>query len=87
MQPVRNQVRQLWEMSKAALSRPMPLDEPLGQAGEWLVRDDVAMGTAIRVELWCEDAARGNAAADEVMAKKIASDTANVDPLVSLRHE
>jgi thiamine biosynthesis lipoprotein len=69
MQPVRNQVRQLWEKSKAALSRPMPLDEPVGQTGDWLARDDVAMGTAIRVELWCEDAARGNAAIDEVLAE------------------
>ena len=69
MQPVRNQVRQLWEKSKAALSRPMPLDEPTAQVGVWLERDEVAMGTAIRVELWCEDAARGQMAIDEVMAE------------------
>ena len=68
MQPVRNQVRQLWEKSKAALSRPMPLGDAVAEAGVWLARDDVAMGTAIRVELWCEDPTRGNAAIDEVMA-------------------
>jgi FAD:protein FMN transferase len=69
MQPVRNQVRQLWEKSKAALSRPMPLGDAVAEAGVWLVRDDVAMGTAIRVELWCEDPLRGNLAIDEVMAE------------------
>jgi FAD:protein FMN transferase len=69
MQPVRNQVRQLWEKSKAALSRPMPLDEAPAHAGVWLERDEVAMGTAIRVELWCEEAARGQSAIDEVMAE------------------
>jgi FAD:protein FMN transferase len=44
---VRQQVRQLWERSKTALTGPAPLqvgDEP---AGVWLTRDEVAMGTAI----------------------------------------
>ncbi len=73
--PVRNQVRSLWDWSKAmattagALSAPAPLHGVEDQAGTWLARDDVAMGTAIRVELWCEDAARGNAATCEVMAE------------------
>jgi thiamine biosynthesis lipoprotein len=47
----------------------MPLQAPQQQPGHWLVRDDVAMGTAIRVELWCEDAAYGDAAAGAVMAE------------------
>jgi FAD:protein FMN transferase len=37
--------------------------------GGWLVREDVAMGTAIRVELWCDEPARGAAAIDAVMAE------------------
>jgi thiamine biosynthesis lipoprotein len=65
---VRSQVRSLWEKSRAALSAPAPLDA--GDAGGvWLARDAVAMGTAIRVELWCENAGRGDTAIDEVMAE------------------
>ena len=66
---VRNQVRTLWDWSKSVLSAPAPLDTPAVGAGVWLARDEVAMGTAIRVELWCEDAARGAAAIDAVMAE------------------
>jgi FAD:protein FMN transferase len=33
----------------------------------WLQRDDVAMGTAIRVELWADDARAGEAAAQAVL--------------------
>jgi FAD:protein FMN transferase len=53
----------------ALSSAPAPLHAPTHETGVWLLRDEVAMGTAIRVELWCEDAARGNAAIDEVMAE------------------
>ena len=74
--PVRNQVRSLWDWSKAMAttagalhSAPALLPAANEDAGTWLARDDVAMGTAIRVELWCEDVARGNAAACEVMAE------------------
>jgi FAD:protein FMN transferase len=35
----------------------------------WQARDEAIMGTAIRVELWCADAARGEAAIDAVMAE------------------
>lgn len=63
-----NNVRSLWDWSKAK-----PADKAAAAAcaagGHWLARDEVAMGTAIRVELWCEDAARGQAAIDEVMAE------------------
>jgi FAD:protein FMN transferase len=38
-------------------------------AGQWLARDEAIMGTAIRVELWCEDAAQGRAAIDAVMTE------------------
>jgi len=38
-------------------------------SGAWLRRDEAIMGTAISVELWCEDAARGEAAAAAVMAE------------------
>jgi FAD:protein FMN transferase len=67
--PARTSVRSLWDRTKAALSAPAPLHARDDAAGAWLARDEVAMGTAIRVELWCEDAARGNAAIDAVMAE------------------
>lgn len=35
--------------------------------GQWLVRDEAIMGTAIRVELWSEDVAAGRAAAEAVI--------------------
>lgn len=37
--------------------------------GEWLTREEAIMGTAIRVELWCEDRADGEAAISAVMAE------------------
>ncbi len=37
--------------------------------GDWLVRDEAIMGTAIRVELWSDDRAAGEAAIDAVMAE------------------
>lgn len=37
--------------------------------GEWLVRDEAVMGTAIRVELWSDERAGGEAAIDAVMAE------------------
>lgn len=37
--------------------------------GEWLARDEAIMGTAIRVELWSDDRAGGEAAIDAVMAE------------------
>jgi FAD:protein FMN transferase len=81
---VRSPVRHLWDWSKAKATTAGALHSAPAapsaasrqalrvvetQAGVWLSRDDVAMGTAIRVELWCEDAACGNAAIDEVMAE------------------
>lgn len=38
-------------------------------AGGWLRRDEAIMGTAIRVELWSDDAAAGEEAIDAVMAE------------------
>ncbi len=38
-------------------------------AGGWVHGDDVAMGTAIHVELWCDDARHGRAAVDAVLAE------------------
>ena len=35
--------------------------------GQWLVRDEAIMGTAIHVELWSDDVAAGRAAADAVI--------------------
>jgi thiamine biosynthesis lipoprotein len=35
--------------------------------GQWFVRDEAIMGTAIHVELWCGDAVVGHAAADAVI--------------------
>jgi FAD:protein FMN transferase len=37
--------------------------------GGWLQREEAIMGTAITVELWCEDRAQGEAAIDAVMAE------------------
>jgi FAD:protein FMN transferase len=62
-------VRSLWDWSKSVLTAPAPLCALADEAGRWLSRDEVVMGTAIRVELWCEDAARGEAAIDDVMAE------------------
>ncbi len=40
-----------------------------GARGGWLVGEQAIMGTAIRVELWCESRGVGNAAIDAVMAE------------------
>lgn len=40
---------------------------PNGQDGAWITRDEAIMGTAIHVELWCEDPRLGAAAAAAVM--------------------
>ncbi len=37
------------------------------RGGEWASRDEAIMGTAIRVELWCEERATARAAIDAVM--------------------
>jgi thiamine biosynthesis lipoprotein len=47
--------------------RAPPPAEPA--AGRWFSRDEAIMGTAIRVELWCEDRARAEGAIDAVMAE------------------
>ncbi|MBC7954317.1 MAG: FAD:protein FMN transferase [Cytophagales bacterium] len=50
--------------------RAVDIDRGLGRAfaqGEWLSREEAIMGTAIRVELWSEDRAAGEAAIDAVM--------------------
>jgi FAD:protein FMN transferase len=73
---VRNPVRSLWDWSKAMAtnagalhSAPAPLAVCKTATGSWLTREEVAMGTAIRVELWCDDTARGQAAISDVMAE------------------
>jgi thiamine biosynthesis lipoprotein len=40
-----------------------------GARGGWLVRDEAIMGTEVRVELWSNDRAAGEAAIDAVMAE------------------
>lgn len=47
--------------------RPAAVIEPEREPGGWLVRDEAIMGTAIRVELWCEERAAGAAAVEAVM--------------------
>jgi FAD:protein FMN transferase len=37
------------------------------RAAGWMQREEAIMGTAIRVELWCDDARQGSAACDAVM--------------------
>ena len=39
------------------------------RSGAWLRREEAIMGTAISVELWCEDRAGGESAIDAVMAE------------------
>jgi thiamine biosynthesis lipoprotein len=63
-------VRSLWAWSKpkAADAAAAAHAAPQGE-GRWLARDEAVMGTAIRVELWCEQDSRGQAAIDAVMAE------------------
>ncbi|HET9977118.1 MAG TPA: FAD:protein FMN transferase [Burkholderiaceae bacterium] len=51
--------------SRTAVAAPVWAPEPPG----WQARDEAIMGTAIRVELWCDNASRGQAAIDAVMAE------------------
>jgi thiamine biosynthesis lipoprotein len=60
----RSKVRNLWDWSKHKATA-----RALHDAGQWLARDEAIMGTEIRVELWCEDAAQGQEAIDAVMAE------------------
>jgi FAD:protein FMN transferase len=66
-------VRSLWDWSKSKATEAVAVASRAPSAadvvGHWLARDEAIMGTAIRVELWCEDAARGAAAIDAVMAE------------------
>jgi thiamine biosynthesis lipoprotein len=68
-------VRSLWSSLKparpaapaaAAAARARAADS---QDGQWLVGEQSIMGTAIRVELWCESSGLGQAAIDAVMAE------------------
>ncbi|MCE9659187.1 MAG: FAD:protein FMN transferase [Burkholderiales bacterium] len=53
-----------------APARPLRTDSAsAGKAAGWLKREEAIMGTAIVVELWSDDAAAGEAAADAVMAE------------------
>ncbi len=58
--------------SPTAAARTQSAAQPWVRAGDepgWLVQDEVVMGTAIRVELWCERRGVGQAAIDAVMAE------------------
>jgi thiamine biosynthesis lipoprotein len=64
-------MRSLWDWSKAKATSSVaaaacPVD---AEAGQWLTREEAIMGTAIRVELWCEEPASGQAAIDAVLAE------------------
>jgi len=51
-------------------SRPVAAAAPWARESDgWHARDEAIMGTAIRVELWCENAALAAAAIDAVMAE------------------
>ena len=50
--------------SKAATRQPAA-----AAAGTWLSREEAIMGTAVSVDLWCEQRAMGQAAIDAVMAE------------------
>jgi thiamine biosynthesis lipoprotein len=58
----------LWRPGRAAAAEPRR--QPLvSGAGNWMSRDAAIMGTAVRVELWAEQARAGRAAIDAVMAE------------------
>jgi FAD:protein FMN transferase len=61
------------QVSLAALRQRFVASAPLrgraAPAGEWLWREEAIMGTAIRVELWADDPAQGEAALRAVMAE------------------
>lgn len=65
-------LREAWG---AMVERSRPVAWSVSQAeaapagGRWLARDEAIMGTAIRVELWCDDAEAGEDAIDAVMAE------------------
>jgi FAD:protein FMN transferase len=71
---VSNHFRSLAHWFKGAGSDPAQAQglereaAPMSEAG-WRVREEAIMGTAIRVELWAEEAALGDAAAQAVMAE------------------
>jgi FAD:protein FMN transferase len=64
-------VRSLWDWSKSKFTDAVTGSARLPQTcdGLWLARDEAIMGTAIRVELWCDDHAHGQAAIEAVMAE------------------
>jgi FAD:protein FMN transferase len=70
-------VRSLWDWSRAKATDAVAASARTNAThlaadavpGEWFTREEAIMGTAIRVELWCEDARRGEEAIDAVMAE------------------
>ena len=62
-------MRNLWPWTQPKPAHPAAAAACASDAGQWLVREEAVMGTAIRVELWCDDAARGEAAAGAVMTE------------------
>ena len=50
-------------------SRALPVWAAPASTGGWCQREEAIMGTAIGVELWCDDAAAGESAIDAVMAE------------------
>jgi thiamine biosynthesis lipoprotein len=63
-------MRSLWNWSKPRTAEAaVAAGRALDAQGHWLVGEEAIMGTAIKVELWCEDHERGQAAVDAVMAE------------------
>jgi FAD:protein FMN transferase len=63
-------MRSLWNWSKPKPAHPAEAGLRAAEdRGHWLTRDEAIMGTAIRVELWCEDVRHGDAAIADVMAE------------------
>jgi thiamine biosynthesis lipoprotein len=64
-------VRSLWDWSKSKFTDVVTGSARLPQTceGLWLARDEAVMGTAIRVELWCDEREQGQHAIDAVMAE------------------
>ena len=61
----------MYSLSSPTPATHSPRSHPLQRAaaGGWLQREEAIMGTAIRVELWCEFRTAGEAAIDAVMAE------------------
>lgn len=62
-------MRNLWHWARPKTTVAQTAAACDAVVGHWLARDEVVMGTSIRVELWSDDLAVGEAAIDAVMTE------------------